>query len=132
MPAGIAERQHALRLIGLALAACEKSVQIIYERSLRPAEKQHEPWLSRVQSQLLAACEALEAELQRQPLAVTAGHITQAGVTAAVAWHFIQQMLPEVVPALRYPALQAHSAQAERLDAFAAAPHGAGTVGPRG
>src|ERR1700690_794133 len=36
MPAGIPERRHALRLIGLALAACEKSVQIIYERSLRP------------------------------------------------------------------------------------------------
>src|SRR5882762_7852903 len=31
MPAAVAERRHALRLIGLALAACEKSVQIVYE-----------------------------------------------------------------------------------------------------
>src|SRR5438067_287150 len=31
--------QHDLRLIGLALAACEKSVQIVYERGLRPPEK---------------------------------------------------------------------------------------------
>lgn len=44
MPAGIAELRHALRVIGLALAACEKSVQIIYERNLRPAEKRHQPW----------------------------------------------------------------------------------------
>ena len=36
----------AARLTGLALAACEKSVQIVYERNLRPADKQHEPWSS--------------------------------------------------------------------------------------
>jgi len=34
MPAGLAERQHALCVIGLALAACEKSVQIVYERKM--------------------------------------------------------------------------------------------------
>ncbi len=61
MPAGLVERQHALRVIGLALAACEKSVQIIYEQNLRPAEKLHEPWVSRVTGQLIAAIEALES-----------------------------------------------------------------------
>ncbi|HEX7435248.1 MAG TPA: glutathione S-transferase, partial [Caldimonas sp.] len=34
MPSGVSARQHALRRIGLALAACEKSVQIVYERNL--------------------------------------------------------------------------------------------------
>jgi glutathione S-transferase len=62
MPAAVAERQHALRNIGLALSACEKSVQIIYERQLRPAEKLHEPWVTRVTGQLLAAYAALESE----------------------------------------------------------------------
>ena len=38
----------AARLTGLALAASEKTVQIVYERNLRPAEKQHEPWIKRV------------------------------------------------------------------------------------
>ena len=69
MPAGIAERQRALRVLGLALAACEKSVQIVYERGVRPAEKLHQPWVDRVTGQLLAACGALETELARQPLA---------------------------------------------------------------
>src|SRR5213594_3859437 len=32
LPGGAVERQHVLRIIGLALAACEKSVQIVYER----------------------------------------------------------------------------------------------------
>ena len=126
MPAGLAGRQRALRVIGLALAACEKIVQIIYEQTLRPAEKQHAPWVARVGGQMLAAFEALEAELRRQPLAA-ADAIDQAGVTAAVAWHFTQQTRPELVPAANYPLLQAFSAQAEVLPAFAAAPHGAGT-----
>src|SRR5437870_638792 len=41
MPRALSERQHALRLVGLALAACEKTVQIVYEHELRPAEKRH-------------------------------------------------------------------------------------------
>ncbi len=127
MPAGISERQQALRVIGLALAACEKSVQIIYERNLRPAEKLHQPWVSRVTGQLLAAYNALESEVLRKPLAIADEPIDQAGITAAVAWHFTQMTLPEVVPELDFAALQRFSAKAEQLPEFAAAPHGSGT-----
>jgi len=128
MPVSVAERQHALRVIGLALAACEKSVQIIYERQLRPAEKLHEPWVARVTGQLLAAYEALEAEERRRPLSVTSETINQAGLTTAIAWHFTQQTLAEVVAAEKYPALMALSSKAEALAEFVAAPHGSGTV----
>lgn len=123
----LVERQHFLRLTGLALAACEKSVQIIYERELRPADKQHAPWVSRVTGQLLAAWEALEAACQKQALACESRTINQAGVSVAVAWHFTQRMLPEIVTASAFPALQEFSAAAEKLPEFAAAPHGAGT-----
>lgn len=122
MPASISERQRALHLIGVALAGCEKSVQIVYERNLRPEEKWHQPWLSRVTGQLLAACGELETAFQRQPR--TVDNIDQAGVTAAVVWHFIQQMLPDVVDAARYPALQAYSLLAEALPEFQSVPHG--------
>jgi glutathione S-transferase len=127
MPTGVSERQNALRVIGLALAVCEKSVQIIYERSLRPPEKLHEPWVLRVTGQLLAAYEALESELRSRPPAVTRGTINQAGVSAAVAWHFTQMMLPEVVNAANYPTLREFSSQAELLPEFMAAPHGSST-----
>jgi glutathione S-transferase len=127
VPSTLPELQHTLRIVGLALAACEKSVQIFYERSLRPLEKLHEPWVTRVTGQLLAAYGALEAELAQRPLAVTSATITQAGVTAAVAWHFTQQMLPEVVPEANYPILVSFSAKAEALPEFMAAPHGDGT-----
>lgn len=109
----------ALHVVGLALAACEKSVQIVYERGLRPAEKQHEPWVERVTDQLLAACDGLE---QAMP-----SGMDQAGVSTAVAWEFIQKMVPDAVPADRYPKLVAFSLAAEMLPAFRAAPHGDST-----
>jgi len=127
MPRGTVELQRSLRIIGLALAACEKSVQIVYEHELRPAEKLHQPWLNRVTGQLLAAYGALEEEITRRPLAASSLGIDQAGVSTAIAWHFTQQMLPQVVAASSYPALQAFSRQAEALPEFLAAPHGAGT-----
>jgi glutathione S-transferase len=129
LPPDIASLQADLRVIGLSLAACEKSVQIIYERSLRPPEKQHEPWVARVAGQLLAAFTDLEAEVVRRPLAADSAGMMQAGVTAAVTWHFCQQMLPERVSAVRFPVLAAFCAQAETLAQFRAAPHGPGTCG---
>ncbi len=117
MPSGIADRQHALRIVGLALAACEKTVQTVYERNLRPPEKHHEPWLARVRGQLLAAYGALEAEVRSKPLTMN-----QAGITAAVAWQFTQGILPGAVTVSEYPALQEFSARAERLAEFAAFP----------
>jgi glutathione S-transferase len=130
MPEGLAEQQHALRAIGLALAACEKSVQIIYEHQLRPSEKRHDPWLTRVTGQLLAACAALETELRQRPLACERHTIDQAGVTTAVAWTFLQAMLPDVVPAAAHPALVAFTARAEALPEFSSAPHGPGVCQP--
>jgi len=127
MPSELSHFQHALRVIGLGLAACEKSVQIVYERGLRPPEKMHEPWVARVTTQLLAAYGVLEQEVARRPLAATSSTITQAGVTAAVAWNFTHKMHPELVPAASYPALVAFSAKAEGLPEFMAAPHGDGT-----
>ncbi len=122
MPTDPTACRQALRVLGLALAACEKTVQTVYEHQLRPPEKLHAPWLDRVQGQLAAAYAALEAELARTPLAANAAHITQAGITTAVAWGFTQMMLPGVVPATAHPHLAAHAEAAERLAAFAAYP----------
>jgi glutathione S-transferase len=127
MPAGVTDRQRALRLIGLALAACEKSVQIIYEHDLRPAEKRHEPWISRVTGQLLAAYGALEQELSRGGLQTSRGTINQPGIAIAVAWHFTRATLPEIVAASTFSALERFSGASEQLAEFRAAPHGAST-----
>lgn len=124
MPADVTARREALRLLGLALAGCEKAVQIIYERALRPAEKVHQPWVLRVREQMHAAFDALEADLRRRPQPLAPGAITQAGLSIAVVWHFVQQALPEEVDPTRHHALGAHAGAAELLPAFRAAPHG--------
>jgi glutathione S-transferase len=127
MPKAMPDLQRALKIVGLALVACEKSVQIFYEHQLRPVEKLHEPWLIRVTDQTLAAYAALEAELLKRPLAATSATIDQAGVSVAVAWEFTQKVLPELAAAANYPALRAFSARAEALPEFMAAPHGSST-----
>ncbi|RKT26046.1 glutathione S-transferase [Paraburkholderia sp. RAU2J] len=112
----------AARLSGLALAACEKSIQIVYERNLRPVEKQHEPWLERVRAQLLAAYAELEREVAAAALPIEQEQFDAADVTVAVSWHFTQMMLPEIVDKAAYPHLQAFSALAEDLPVFVDTP----------
>ena len=127
MPTAIPDLQRALKVIGLGLAAAEKSVQIYYESAMRPADKQYQPWLTRVTGQVLAAYAALEAEISAYPLGATTATIDQAGITAAVAWHFTHEVVPGVVSAAHYPALGKFAEMVEALPAFSAAPHGAAT-----
>lgn len=125
MPSDPQQRRAELRLIGLALAACEKTVQTVHERRLRPAEKQHEPWAKRITEQLVAALEELEHTLEKSPLACGENGdqaIGQASLTVAVTWRFTQLLAPETVLPAAFPALARHSAQAERLPAFIAVP----------
>lgn len=131
MPRELAERQATLRTIGLALAACEKSVQLVYERNLRPPEKQHEPWAARVLGQMHAAFGELEAELAARPRPADVQRIGAADIATAVAWHFTQRTLPGTLKDAGYPHLRALSVWAEQLPEFLAAPYGDGTVRAR-
>lgn len=122
MPEEPQERAFALRVNGFALAAMEKTVQQVYERELRPAERQHEPWFERVNAQMHAAFKVLDGLLAGREGWLCAGRITQADITAAVAWRFTQYILPGVAEAARYPAIAALSARAEALPEFVATP----------
>jgi glutathione S-transferase len=126
MPADITARRDALRLIGLTLAACEKSVQLFYERVLRPPEKQHEPWATRVTGQMNHAFRLLDESIAQRPLSPSA-RLDQATLSAAVAWFFARQVVPDVLPQDACPALRELSAQAEVRPEFKAAAHGEGT-----
>ena len=111
LPQAPAARARDLQVLGLALAACEKSVQIVYEHNLRPAEKLHAPWLERISGQLLAAYGLLEK------LVAGDDTLNQASLTAAVAWSFSQYTVASVVKAEAFPKLQR---LAERLEPHAA------------
>ena len=116
MPADRAGHERALRQVGLALAACEKTVSIVYECNQRPAEKRHKPWLDRISGQLLAAYRALEMEVS--PDWFTGEDLMQPQITTAVAWRFTQHMASEIVPADDLPKLAVLSARAEKLEPF--------------
>ncbi|MGK5059790.1 glutathione S-transferase [Janthinobacterium sp. LB2P49] len=111
-------RLRALCQTSYALAACDKAVQIVYERRLRPQEKQHQPWLDRVQLQLHGAWKQLEASLREE----TPDCLSVAGITIAVAWSFAQQLVPDVMADSDYPAVAALTALAERQPVFLATP----------
>jgi glutathione S-transferase len=119
-------KEHALaqRIIGLALAACEKTAQIVYEHNLRPSEKWHGPWLDRVQGQLIAAYGLLEKEVVRADPWLFADGLLQADITSAVAFRFTREMLPDVLDIEAYPALSGLSRRAEETEAFRACPFG--------
>ena len=114
LPHNACARAKELQVLGLALAACEKTVQIVYEHHLRPAEKLHEPWLDRVTGQLLAAYSLLETHLAQ----ASGERLNQAALTAAVAWSFTQLKLPTVLKAQAFPNLQRHADHLEQHPAF--------------
>lgn len=120
MPKTLSQRQHCLYLLGLALAATEKSVQLVYEQQLRPEDKRHLPWQERVASQLTAAYSALEQAMAKLPPEIN--NMDQAGISIAVAWRFSRELLPQQLDWMDFPLLQQWSTQAEALPAFVATP----------
>lgn len=121
LPTDLSQRARALRLIGLSLAACEKAVQLYYERNLRPADIQYQPWVERVESQLAAAFTALETELDTHHLP-TDGSLAQDGISLAVAWSFTALVVPDQIDNDRYPRIAQYTAYAESLEAFISTP----------
>ncbi|MGH8806754.1 MAG: glutathione S-transferase family protein, partial [Noviherbaspirillum sp.] len=78
-PASGAERRQVLQACATALLAAEKTVQIVYETTLRPAEFCYAPWAERCTAQMHTAFAMLEA--MPASAALDGGALTQADVT---------------------------------------------------
>ena len=115
-------RLAALHVLGLALAATDKGVSIVYEHERRPAEKVHQPWLDRVISQANVACAELEKLAAKAKPWIGGAKIGAADVMTACGWRFNQSMNARDIPADRYPALAALCARAEALPEFSSTP----------
>ena len=110
-----------LQTLGFILAAGEKAVQNVYEHNLRPAEKQHNPWIERITIQLLAACREWNTLLENRPAAAVPD---QVAVTSTVIWTFIQSMIPHVVHAGDFNHIQSAAELYEAHSAFKKHPFG--------
>jgi glutathione S-transferase len=122
MPKHGIEHREALRLIGLALAACEKCVQVVYEKTQRPEEKRHIPWLERVIGQANAGFTELERDLGKSKAWIQGEKLTAADVAIACTWRFAQHMTADEVLSPNYPRLVQHCTRAEALPEFASTP----------
>jgi glutathione S-transferase len=122
MPEDGPDRIRALQIIGVALVAMEKIASLIYERTQRPRELQHAPWIKRLDQQLRAAVEQLESDVGDGLAWFFGADMTQADITTAIAWRFTQYAVPKRIAAADYPGLVAFSARAEALPEFIACP----------
>lgn len=107
------ELQHDFRAVSLALAACDKGVQLIYECNLRPESARYEPWLSRVKEQINAALEGLENEIEKRADAFA--NLTQASIAAAITWQFMEAQVGQVMKLGDHPNLSLLSKNMEQL-----------------
>ena len=122
MPAGAKHRLEPLRLVGFAMAACEKCVAVVYEKEQRPTDRRHGPWLERLTGQANAAFEELELAVSGLDGWFGVERLNAADVAVACAWRFSQYRVAEEVPAAKYPALVAYSRRAEALPEFLSTP----------
>jgi glutathione S-transferase len=121
MPGDAAQRLRATRLVGIAIAASEKSVQIVYEHK-READMRDQGWLQRVHGQLHSAYDLLERELAGADGWLFGDAPTQADISIAVAWGFTQIVAADVIDAKAYPNLARFARRAEQHPDFAALP----------
>ena len=122
MPPGGEPRKEALRLIGLAMAGCEKMVSMVYEKNQRPEDKRHAPWMERITTQAHAALGELEKAVAGAKPWLQGERLNAADVAVAVTWRFGQFYHPSEILESRYPALVEYSRRAEALPEFASTP----------
>jgi glutathione S-transferase len=118
MPVSGAPRRAALRIVALASGAIDKAGAVVYDRSLRPPDRQYTPWQERCAVQLTSALAALEAAAPTGWFAGEAPGL--ADITTGCALGYLQMRLPEALPPGRYRALDQLAAACDQLAAFRA------------
>jgi len=115
IPAAGLARRSALKRIALASGAVDKAGAAAYERIIRPAAYRWPEWIARCRTQAEGAIAALAAEDWPD-----AGTPDQAEIMTVCMLRYVQMTDPSLLPAGRYPALEALAQRCEALPAFKA------------
>ena len=118
LPAQGPERRRGLRIAAMATGGVEKAGAAVYERLLRPADKQFAPWIERVSLQTRSAVTALEAETG--PGWYLGHGPTTPDVMVACFIFYLRMRASELFDAAAHPRLAAFAARAEAHPAFKA------------
>jgi len=119
LPAHGLSRRDILQRTGIMTSALDKSVASLYEKTKRPKDKIHQPFLDTLLEQATAGVDQIEA-LVKSGRFGGVSQATIADLTAAVGYRFISTMLPEICSAKTHPALAEFSAGFEQTNAFKA------------
>jgi glutathione S-transferase len=112
-------RRHALKVCGLATGLADKAVSLIYERVLHQTTS--EQWIARCRTQIADVLSALESSRVQVATKFWFGEaIGHADIAVACALRFTGEAHPGLFDERRWPALAAHAAGCESLDAFRA------------
>jgi glutathione S-transferase len=120
LPRSGPERRQALNLMAMATGAAEKGVMQLYERAFRPESKRHEPWVERCRLQMSASLSAIDRYLGERGVSqwLVGKRMTQADITAACAFTFLNDALRVAADSVMYASLATLAARCESLPAF--------------
>ncbi len=116
VPASEPDRHRVLQVTACALGVLEKVVAALYERTMRPPAKIHQPWVEHNESQARSGLEWLAAIVPSPWLAGAA--MTQADITTIVMYDFTRIVNAPLIPDGRYSNLDALAARCVEHPAF--------------
>jgi glutathione S-transferase len=123
-PAGPARRR-VLKVTGIAVAAMEKAQWAAYELRFHPEDKVHQPWIEHNEAQALDGLHYLDdlaGEAGADGWLAGTPRMSQADISAAIAYTFAATIRPELGVVEKAPALAQFAARCEALEIFKAAP----------
>jgi len=120
LPALGKPRRYAKNLMAIAMGAADFGRDSVYERVFRPADKRHAPWVERRQTQMHGALAWLERECQALGEAqwLIDGQFSQADISLACAYTFLNDSQKPGGLDARYPALARLAERCEQLPEF--------------
>lgn len=124
IPAAGADRRRVMKDTAVAVGSMDRAQWAIYEYRHRPEEKVHEPWAEHNDTKALAGLgylNGLAAEAGGTGWLSGTNRLSQADISAVVAFSFAQKVRPNLELASAVPALAAFVARCEAMPPFAAA-----------
>ena len=120
IPLSGADRRHVMKLTAVATGTMDKTVWAVYEGRFHPKEKVHRPWIEHNEEQALGGLGFLDDCAKQAGDGWLAGgdRISEADVSAAVAFAFAGLARPKLEVGEKFPALAKFADRCEAMDEF--------------
>ena len=116
-------RMHVMQLSAIATGTMDKAVWAVYEGRFHPKDKYHKPWVEHNDAQADSGLgylneAVLKADCIENGWLGSTDRISQADVSASIAYSFTAMARPKLGVADKYPALDAFAGRMEAQKAF--------------